>query len=149
MPAVQSTYSTQSAARDGMLADMQEGYNAFSRTVETAAGLAFGKPVQRGAADGGCKAIGDGSATTFLGVSLRTQSRDANNGDIFAQREDARIADKGVIWVTVGANVAAGDPVYYTTAGVWTNASSGNVLVANAVWDSTAASGARAKLRLK
>lgn len=149
MPAVQTTYSTQTTARPGMLADMQESYNAFSRVVETSAGLAFGKPVQRGAADGGCKAIGDGSATTFLGVSLRTQSRDANNGDIFAQREDARIADKGVVWVVVGAAVAAGDPVYYTPAGVWTNASSGNVSVPSAVWDSSAGSGAYAKLRLK
>lgn len=149
MPAVQSTYSTQTAARAGQLADMQESYNAFSRVVETAAGIAFGKPVQRGAADGGCKAIGDGSATTFLGVALRTQSRDANNGDIFGQREDCRIADKGVIWVIPGANVAAGDAVYYTPAGVWTNASSGNVLVANAVWDTTASSGGYAKLRLK
>jgi len=149
--AVQTTYSTQTAARAGMLADMQESYNAFSRTVETAAGLAFGKPVQRGAADGGCKSIGDGSATTFLGVSLRTQSRDANNGDIFAQKESARILDKGVVWVIVGANVAAGDSVYYTPAGVWTNTdnSAANPQVANAVWDSTASSGGYARLRLK
>ncbi len=149
MPAIQSTYGTMSAARAGQLADMQEGYNAFSRNVETSAGIAFGKPVQRGAADDGCKAIGDGSATTFLGVSLRSQARDANNGDIFAQRESARIADKGVVWVVPGANVAAGDPVYYTPAGAWTNASSGNTAVLNAVWDTTASSGGFAKLRLK
>jgi len=149
--ALQTTYSTQTAARAGMLADMQESYNAFSRTVETTAGVDFGKPVQRGAADGGCKAIGDGSATTFLGVSLRTQSRDANNGDKFALREDARILDKGVVWVVPGADVAAGDAVYYTTAGVWTNTSNtgANVLVANAIWDSTASSGGYARLRLK
>ncbi len=149
MGTVQSTYSTQTAARAGQLADMQESYNAFSRTTETAAGIAFGKPVQRGAADGGCKAIGDGSGTSFLGVSMRSQARDANNGDKFGQYEECRILDKGVIWVVPAANVAAGDAVYFTSAGAWTNASSGNTLVANAVWDSTASSGGYARLRLK
>lgn len=149
MGTVQSTYSTMTAARAGMLADMQEGYNAFSRSVETAAGIGFGKPVQRGAADRGAKAIGDGSATTFLGISLRTQSRDANNGDIFAQYEDIRICDKGTVWVVASVAVVPGDPVYYTTAGVWTNVSSSNVLVSNAAWDTTAAIGAYAIIRLK
>lgn len=149
MPTVQSTYSTQTAARAGQLADMQESYNAFSRTAETAAGIAFGVPVQRGAADGGCKAIGDGAATTFLGIALRTQSRDANTGDKFAQYEEVRIADKGVVWVTASVAVAPGDPVYYTAAGVWTNVSTSNVLVVGAVWDSTAGIGALARLRMK
>ncbi len=148
--AVQTTYSTMTAARAGQIADMQESYNAFSRTVATAAGIAFGAPVQRGASDGLAKAIGDGSATTFLGVAMRTQSRDANNPDKFAEYEDVRILDKGVIWVTVGANVAQGDAVYFVTAtGVWTNSATSATSVANAVWDSTATSGNLAILRLK
>lgn len=148
--AVQTTYSTMTAARAGQIADMQESYNAFSRTVSTAAGIAFGAPVQRGASDGLAKAIGDGSLTTFLGVAARTQSRDANNGDKFAQYEDVRILDKGTIWVTVGANVAQGDAVYFVTAtGVWTNSATSATAVDNAVWDSTATSGNLAILRLK
>ena len=109
-----------------------------------------GAPVQRGASDGLAKAIGDGSLTTFLGVAARTQSRDANNGDKFAQYEDVRILDKGTIWVTVGANVAQGDAVYFVTAtGVWTNSATSATAVDNAVWDSTATSGNLAILRLK
>ena len=148
MPTVQNTYTTQSAARAGMIANMEEAINLISRTVETAAGIAFGKIVQRGADDDGCKAIGDGSATKYLGITVRTASRDANNPDLFAQYESARIATKGVVWVTAGASVAAGDPVYYTSAGVITNASSGNTLVPNAAFDSTAASGDLVKVRL-
>lgn len=155
--ALQTTYSTQTAARAGQLADMQESYNAFSRTVETSAGIGFGVPVQRGAADGGAKAIGDGSATTFLGVSLRTQSRDANNPDKFAQYESVRILDKGVVWVVVAHAVAPGDAVYYKpSTGAWTNEANDGaptptsyVQVANAVWDSTAANAGYARLRLK
>lgn len=150
MPSVQSTYSTMTAARVGQVADMQEGYNAFSRTVSTAAGIAFGAPVQRGAVDGVAKAIGDGTLTTFLGVATRSQSRDANNGDKFAQYEDVRILDKGTIWVQASVAVAQGDPVYFVTAtGVWTNSATSSTAVANAVWDSTTSGAGLAILRLK
>lgn len=150
MPAIQSTYTTMSAARAGQIADMQESYNAFSRTVSTAAGIAFGAPVQRGASDGLAKAIGDGSATTFLGVAVRTQSRDANNADKFTQYEDVRILDKGTIWVTASVAVTQGDSVYFVTAtGAWTNSATSSTSVANAVWDTTTSGAGLAILRLK
>lgn len=59
----QSTYATgQEKGLPGGLVN-GENYNAFSRTVESAAGLGFGQPAFQGAADRGCVATRSMSAT--------------------------------------------------------------------------------------
>jgi hypothetical protein len=123
----------------------------ISRIVEGAA-LAFGAVALQGAGDNGVKGA-DNSGARFRGVVVRTQSMNASKSpvDAFAVGTEARLMTQGVVWVSPGATVAAGDAVYYTTAGVWTNTSNSgaNVLVANAVWDSSASSGGLAKIRLQ
>lgn len=145
MPTLQSTYGTMSAARPGMIANMEEVGNDISRTVEDAAGIGFGLPVFQGSADDGITAtVGAG----FRGITVRAQARDANNPSLYAQYESAKVRTKGVIWVTAGATVAAGAAVYYTPAGAWTSATSGNTAVVGAIFDSSASSGGLVKIRL-
>lgn len=117
----------------------------ISREVETSAGIAFGVAVIQGTADHQCKL---GAAGVFLGVTVRDQSVPASNGDKFIQYDTAAIMTKGVMFVTAGEAVAAGDAVYRTAAGVLNKTSSGNTLIANARWETSAASGALARLRL-
>lgn len=136
MPAIQSTYLTSiAAARVGLVADMTQ-CDLISRTVETVAGVPFGSAVAQGAADKGCIAY---AGTGFLGVVVRERS--VLTGEQFAQYESARILKKGPIWVAVAAAVAAGAPVYLTSAGVWTSTVGSNFLVPNARFD-TSTSGA-------
>jgi hypothetical protein len=146
MPAVQTTYGTvHSPAVEGMVANMED-HNVITRVLESAAGIGFGKIAMRGTVDGTIKV--SAAASDYLGITVldTTQAQDS-----FLQYANVPVMTKGVIWVTAGATVVQGDPVYYVPAtGVLTNVDGGgaNTLVPNATWDSSAASGALAKLRL-
>lgn len=145
MPAVQTTYADNlSNGYPGMVADMGL-QDVISRDVEDAAGIAFGLPVVQGTADRQCKVA---AAGVFLGITIRDTTRDQRDLDKVAQRASAGILTRGVVWVTAGEAVAAGDAVYRTAAGVLNKTSSGNTLIANARWETSAANGALAKLRL-
>jgi len=115
----------------------------ISRTVEDAAGLAFGLAAMQGSGDKGC-VVSDGSE--FLGVTVRQYSSNAKTPDLFAQYESARLATKGVIWVANSGGVAAGDAVHTLAAGALAN--SGGVAIPGARWETTAADGELAQLRL-
>jgi len=158
---VQTTYpDTQPAAVAGAPATMLNG-PIISRTVETAA-IAFGKAVAQGTADKGCKAFGSGD-TVILGITLLDRSASGlsvTNGqvsgqtpDAFGVGESARIAPVGSgrdVWVTVAADVAAGQPVYVRPSNgdfQPTNANSA-VQIAGARWDTSATAGNLAVVRL-
>lgn len=83
-----------------------ENRDVKSRTVEDAAGIAFGLAVAQGANDNGVRAVKTGD-TKFVGITaLDLSSRDDAK---FLQYESARILKKGVIWVEVTEDVKAGD----------------------------------------
>ena len=129
-----------------------ENSNIISRTVETVAGIAFGLAVSQGVNDKGVRAVTTGD-TKFVGVTVldRTASDLQGNGK-FSQYESARVLDRGVIWVTVSEAVKAGDPVAVTVAtGAFAKTVATTVTVAmpNAVYDTSAAIGGLAQLRLK
>ena len=85
-----------------------ENRDIKSRTVEDAAGIAFGLAVAQGANDKGIRAVKAGD-TKFVGITaLDLSSRDDAK---FVQYESARILKKGVIWVQVTEDVKAGDDV--------------------------------------
>ena len=85
-----------------------ENRDIKSRTVEDAAGIAFGLAVAQGANDKGIRAVKAGD-TKFVGITaLDLSSRDDAK---FVQHESARILKKGVIWVEVTEDVKAGDDV--------------------------------------
>ena len=96
MGTVQSTYADNiGVGYKGGLVN-QEYSNLISRTVEAAAGLAFGLAVMQGTEDKEA-VVSDGSA--FLGVTVRDQSVDPSAPDTFKQFSEARIITKGVVWV--------------------------------------------------
>ena len=85
-----------------------ENRDIKSRTVEDAAGIAFGLAVAQGANDKGIRAVKTGD-TKFVGITaLDLSSRDDSK---FLQYESAQILKKGVIWVQVTEAVKAGDDV--------------------------------------
>ena len=85
-----------------------ENRDIKSRTVEDAAGIAFGLAVAQGANDKGIRAVKAGD-TKFVGITaLDLSSRDDGK---FLQYESAQILKKGVIWVEVTEAVKAGDDV--------------------------------------
>ena len=143
MGTVQSTYAdTIDAGYKGALVNLEPRV-LISRTVEAAAGLAFGLAVMQGTEDKEC-VVADGSA--FLGVTVRDQSVNPDDPDLFAQYSEARIMTKGVIWVVNSGGVSAGDPVTTLAAGALGTGSS--PLVDGARWETTADTGELAQLRL-
>ena len=85
-----------------------ENSDIKSRTVEDAAGIAFGLAVAQGVNDKGIRAVKTGD-TKFVGITaLDLSSRDDAK---FVQHESARILKKGTIWVQVTEVVKAGDDV--------------------------------------
>ena len=85
-----------------------ENRDIKSRTVEDAAGIAFGLAVAQGVNDKGIRAVKAGD-TKFVGITaLDLSSRDDAK---FVQYESARILKKGAIWVEVTEDVKAGDDV--------------------------------------
>ncbi len=143
MPTVQSTYAdTINAGYAGAIVNTEPSV-LISRTVEDAAGLAFGLAVMQGTEDKGV-VVGDASA--FLGVTVREQDVDPSTPSIFAELDNARIMTKGVIWIANSGGVSAGDPVVLLAAGALGTGSS--PLLDGARWDTTAGDGELAQLRL-
>lgn len=105
----------------------------ISRTVETAAGIAFGLPVYRGTGDKGV--VATGTAANYVGFTVLDRS--VREGNLFSQYESARIMTDGAIWITAPANVADGAAVVI-----------GGVTIPGAFYQTTATSGQLAQVRL-
>lgn len=151
--AVQTTYlDNMPAAFEGMIAN-EEPNVLVSRNVETVAGIGFGKIVKQGTNDTDIDIMEAGDADAY-GVTVRDQSTDPATPNAYAENDNALVMRKGVIWVTVtdAGGVAAGDDVWVLLAdGTLSNAdagASGSIQLAGARWESSAANGALAKLRV-
>jgi hypothetical protein len=131
----QTTYpTTMPKGQAGMKANAED-WNAITRTCETVAGIAFGVPVSRGAADFGC--IIAAAATKILGISIKDITRPAADGDKYARYSNVGILTMGVIWVVAGGACTAGNPAYWDPAtGKWVNDNT-KLAVPGAVFDST------------
>ncbi len=126
------------------------GATDLSRNVEAAAGIGFGKAVAQGSADKGIVPLLTAS-NRFVGITLLDRSATGvpGNPDAFPQYSMARVRRKGDVWVVAAVAVAAGDPVYVTSVGDFTNVEGGNTLIERARWEtSTAANGRLAVIRL-
>lgn len=123
-----------------------ENKNIISRTVEDAAGIAFGLAVAQGVNDKGIRAVTTGD-TDFVGITVLDRTAgDLINGK-FVQYESARVLEEGVIWVEVTAAVKAGDAAAVDLAtGKFNKA---GAAMAGARFETSAASGGLAQLRLK
>lgn len=110
MPELQTSY-TGAVAKGyaGMIAS-GETSNRISRTVEDAAGIAFGKPVYRGSGDHGCTGT-VGTLATFLGWTVATSAMApvaGQDADEYQQYDTATVITSGAIYVAVKGSVADG-----------------------------------------
>lgn len=140
--AVQTSYPTTIAsAYVGQIANT-ELYNVISRTIESA-NVGFGIAMVQGAQDLGVK-TGSG---TFIGVTVRDRSVEAEHPDTFVIGSTAGLITKGVIWVVAGETVVAGGTAGFNATGKIVKAASGTA-IPNARFDTGGASGELVKLRL-
>jgi hypothetical protein len=124
---VQSSYlSSVPTGFVGMVVD-GETQNRISRTVEDAAGIAFGIACFRGTGNHGTTATP--AANKFLGISIADAGQVPGLGDTadtIAQYKTIALLNEGVIFVQGSVAVAQGDPVYVTSAGAFTNVATSN-----------------------
>lgn len=110
MAELQTTYGEALAKGfPGMVAN-GETSNRITRTIEDAAGIAFGRPCYRGTLDHGCTGT-VGTLATFLGWSIGHQGQGLVAGqtaDTYPQYENVPIITLGAIYVTVTGAVADG-----------------------------------------
>lgn len=152
MPALQTAYTTtMRPALAGMIADMTPR-QVISRVVEAVAGMGFGVIAVQGTGDGQIRPATAGTFP-FIGITVMDPAvvhMDYQaNPDFYPNRDIAAVLIQGTIWVTVGAAVTAGQPAFYVPAtGVITNVSTANTAIPNGRFDTSAANGALAKLRI-
>lgn len=147
--AVQTDYVDLRAAFEGMIANTEPNI-LISRTVEDDP-VGFGKVVTQGAGDNGVVAA-EADNDVVRGITVRDMSVDPASPDAFAVGDSALIMTQGVIWVTAGATVAAGDLVYMVVgtarAGQFTNASTDNLPIPGAIFDSSGDADDLVKVRI-
>jgi hypothetical protein len=119
MAELQTTYTdTVTKGYPGMVAN-GETSNRITRTMESAAGVAFGQPVYRGSGDHGC-VITVGTLATFLGWTIATHGQGLIAGataDTYAQYDNVPILTLGAIYVNVKGAVTDGAPITVGTGG--------------------------------
>jgi len=124
----------------------------LSRAIETVAGAGFGIAVSRGTDKDTQAAIG---GTDLLGITVRVLDMEgaANTGALkYSETDTAAIMNDGYIWAVCPTGCTPGDLVNYVAAtGVLDSgaaAGAGERLINGAYWDSTAAAGGLAVLRI-
>lgn len=119
MAELQTTYTdTVTKGYPGMVAN-GETSNRITRTMESAAGVAFGQPVYRGTGDHGC-VITVGTLATFLGWTIATHGQGLIAGataDTYAQYDNVPIMTLGAIYVNVKGAVTDGAAITVGTGG--------------------------------
>lgn len=141
--AVQTDYNaTLAPAVAGAQATMVPA-TIISRNVEDAA-IGFGVAVEQGDADKGATAFAGGS---FVGITMLDRSA-AGENDTFRVGDSARVMTKGDIWVNASKAVDAGDPVYLTDAGAFTDVATDNTAITGARWDTSTTAAGLAVVRL-
>lgn len=117
MAVLQSNYTeTVAKGYPGMVAN-GETSNRITRTVEDAAGIAFGKPVYRGTGDHGCTGT-VGTLATFLGWAIATAGEPpATDADEYQQYANVPIITSGAIYVPVKGAVTDGAALTVGTGG--------------------------------
>lgn len=145
MPSVQTTYSNNIPAGKVGAQATELAAKFISRNVEPAAGIAFGLAVIQGTEDKQCDAFAGSGA--IIGITSRVRSVTAENPDKYAQYDSARIQTEGDIWLQASVAVDAGDSVYVTNAGAWTNSAGGNTQLAGARWETSTTGAGLAVIR--
>jgi hypothetical protein len=151
MATYQTTYGAAPAkGLPGQIAS-EEKCNKVSRTVETAAGIKFGAPAQRGTGDHGVAILTTGD---FLGLAVLNPAvpPNADNPDAYPQYFTGAFMTMGTMYVTAGGAVAQGDAVFYNTlTHRYVNAAGTDIVgpIPDAVFDTSGANGAIVEIALR
>lgn len=141
--AYQTSYNLVPAAGfPGMIAD-QGPRTVISREIEGAA-IGFGVPVFQGAADHGVSATG----SVFRGITVLDPTVSATLTDEYAVGHTAAVLVKGPVFVRAAEPVVAGAAVFFTAAGLFSDASAGNTAVTGATFSTSGGANAVVKLLL-
>ena len=149
----QTSYSINQNKAYAGLVYAQAPHDIVSRAVETAAGIGFGVAVARGTdAD---KQIDLAGSADFLGITIRSLEKEGAANTAATQwneNETAGVLRKGYIWAVCPAGCVPGNAVKYTDgtgvldAGA---AGAGETQLDGATWETTAAAGELAVIRLE
>lgn len=149
----QTSYSiNQPVAYAGLIYALHP-HDIDSMSVETAAGIAFGVAVSRGTDPDRQIVLGGDAA--FYGITIRSLERegdDAAGAISYSEKETAGVMRKGYIWVVCPTGCVPGDSVKYNdTTGVIDAgvAGAGETQLNNASFETTAAAGGLAVLKLE
>ncbi len=151
MATYQTTYSEAPAkGLHGQIAS-EEKSNRISRTVESAEGIRFGQPVQRGTGDHGVVPLADG---TFLGIAILNPAvpPSASLPDAYPQYFTGAFMAQGQMYVTAGGNVSDGGEVFYnTTTHRYVGAAGANIVgpIPDAVFDTSGGNGDIVEISLR
>lgn len=157
---VQTTYTAEhDPAYEGQRVDLQVT-NINSKTVETSAGIPFGRAVVRGTNDDGC-VLPSATGQTFVGITEMTSAGNEDGSSLHQYEEyrEANVIDFGGVWCYTEQSVVPGDAVYFRhTAGASPidvvgrfrkDASGGDAdLIQGAQWETTTAAGGIGKIKL-
>lgn len=137
MAVLQSTFDETNAVSYPGSPGNGELSNDRSLNLEGSTACEFGRPVYRGAADKGAVLT---VSANLLGFALRNQvmpETSARAVDTYAPGDTMAVRESGTIYVTAAKAVDDGDPVFVTSAGALTDASSGNTAATGWVFDQT------------
>ena len=145
MGTYQTTYPDRTAKGLHGASANEEIKNDISRTIENAAGVRFGEPVQRGAGDHGV--IPFATDGKFVGIAklnpaVPAVATGSTLVDGYPQYFTAAIRERGQMYVQVSTAVVDGDPVYYVAAtNKYTNAAGPGIVgpFAGVFFDTTGA----------
>jgi hypothetical protein len=151
MPAIQTTYSERiRPLLVGQVVDMRLS-SIISKTVEPAAGMAFGTPAARGVDAEGI-IVPTGAAVT-IGILVRSTDLLPATPNTYAQYQSAQVLTRGRIAVLCSdsGGVVPGDPVYVVpTTGLFRNDNTGSAIqIPGATWESVTANGAVGVIELR
>lgn len=148
----QTSYAINQRVALAGLVYAQAPHDIVSRLVETEAGIDFGVAVSRGTDLEKQVVLG---GTSFLGITVRSLDREgaANTGAIkYAETESAAVLRDGYIWAVCPAGCNPEDPVFYTNADGVLDAGTagvGETQLDGATWETVAAAGELAVIRIK
>ncbi|WP_341959195.1 hypothetical protein [Pseudomonas sp. RC10] len=133
----------------------EELKNDISRTIENAAGVRFGEPVQRGAGDHGVVPFAAGGK--FVGIAklnpaVPARAAGSNLVDGYPQNSTGAIRERGQMYVQVSTAVADGDQVYFvSSSNTYTNAAGTGIVgpLPNVLFDTTGAAGDIVEISIK
>jgi hypothetical protein len=149
MPAQTSYSINQRVALAGLIYALGDS-DIVSRSVETEAGIGFGVAVGRGTDKADQIVLGTSS---FVGITVRSLDREGTSDAIlYKETETAGVMRNGYVWVTCPAGCNPGDAVKYTTAtGVLDAgaAGAGEIQLDGAKWETAAAAGELAVIRIE